>query len=389
MLRHCVPSCFVFRTRTPGLTTSDSHFASLFFSQNRKIYRMDAAGLDSYGREFETADEMWREHAGDSSKKTQWYRDGVSYWEGVNATMDGVLGGFANVNEPDISCSEDFLKILLSERFPPDASRQPLVVLDCGSGIGRLTKNLLIRYFNEVDLLEPVSHFLEAARETLAAGCQTNTVHKAVNFYCVPLQLATSDSTVDCDLFLYCLCLPAAAFDLFHRCLQCFLSPSTNCNTAMEPLQCHLLSPFSQFTPLSHSARFSFFSPSLDFTPDTGRYDVIWIQWCIGHLTDEDFVSFFKRAKVGLKPGGFFVLKENIARSGFVLDNEDRSVTRSDMYFKELFSQCGLHVYRSKDQTGFPEGLFAVKMYALTTDAPKRAPRAKSKTSTNRPRTIM
>ncbi|KAL2656293.1 hypothetical protein AAZV13_04G113000 [Glycine max] len=35
-----------------------------------------------------------------------------------------------------------------------------------------------------------------------------------------------------------------------------------------------------------------------DFTPNTARYDVIWIQWCIGHLTDEDFVSFFKRAKI-------------------------------------------------------------------------------------------
>jgi len=34
--------------------------------------------------------------------------------------------------------------------------------------------------------------------------------------------------------------------------------------------------------------------------------------------------------------------------AGFVLDNEDRSVTRSDTYFKELFSQCGLYVYRIK-----------------------------------------
>ena len=53
------------------------------------------------------------------------------YGQGVKANMDGVLGGFANVNEPDISCSEDFLNILLSERFPPaaDARRQPLVAL--------------------------------------------------------------------------------------------------------------------------------------------------------------------------------------------------------------------------------------------------------------------
>ncbi|XP_020234518.1 alpha N-terminal protein methyltransferase 1 [Cajanus cajan] len=308
-----VPSFSLFRTRELSVA---SQFSSFSFAPNRKISCMDAAGLDSDGREFDTAGEMWREQVGDPSKKTQWYRDGVSYWEGVTATVDGVLGGFANVNEPDISCSEDFLNTLLSERFSADARRQPLVALDCGSGIGRVTKNLLIRYFNEVDLLEPVSHFLETARETLGLGCPTNSdMHKAVNFYCVPLQ---------------------------------------------------------------------------DFTPDTGRYDVIWIQWCIGHLTDDDFVSFFKRAKDGLKPGGLFVLKENIARSGFVLDNEDRSVTRSDLYFKELFSRCGLHVYKSKDQKGFPEGLFAVKMYALTTEAPKRAPRTKSKipTKTNRPRTI-
>lgn len=43
--------------------------------------------------------------------------------------MDGVLGGYPNVSEPDISCSDDFLKILLSERFPSDVTRQPLVAL--------------------------------------------------------------------------------------------------------------------------------------------------------------------------------------------------------------------------------------------------------------------
>ncbi|XWS11485.1 hypothetical protein CRYUN_Cryun37aG0002400 [Craigia yunnanensis] len=54
----------------------------------------------------------------------------------------------------------------------------------------------------------------------------------------------------------------------------------------------------------------------LEFTLDDERYNVIWIQWCVGHLIDDDLVSFFKRAKVGLKLGGFFVLKENIARNG-------------------------------------------------------------------------
>ncbi|XP_004504731.1 alpha N-terminal protein methyltransferase 1 [Cicer arietinum] len=306
--------------RTYNISASSRHSRRLSFPLILKISCMDAGGSDSNGREYNTADEMWSEQAGDLNKKTLWYREGVSYWEGVKATVDGVLGGYPDVNEPDINCSDEFLNILLSERFSPDVKTQPLVALDCGSGIGRVTKNLLIRYFNEVDLLEPVSHFLEAARETLTSeGYTSSDMHKAVNFYCVPLQ---------------------------------------------------------------------------DFTPDTGRYDVIWIQWCIGHLTDDDFITFFKRAKVGLKPGGLFVLKENIARSGFVLDNEDRSITRSDSYFRELFSKCGLHVCRVKDQKGFPEGLFAVKMYALSTEAskkmhaPKKIQRTRSKSQSNRPRTI-
>lgn len=66
-------------TSTLGLTAS--YFSSFSFPSNSKIRCMDAGGLDSDGREFNTAEDMWREQAGDPSKKTQWYRDGVSYWE--------------------------------------------------------------------------------------------------------------------------------------------------------------------------------------------------------------------------------------------------------------------------------------------------------------------
>lgn len=41
-----------------------------------------------------------------------------------------------------------------------------------------------------------------------------------------------------------------------------------------------------------------------------------------------------------------------------------------------------------QDQKGFPEELFAVKMYALTTDSPKRVHRTRSKVQANRPRII-
>ncbi|EMS61992.1 Alpha N-terminal protein methyltransferase 1 [Triticum urartu] len=212
------------------------------------------------------------EEAGGEGKREEWYSKGIAYWQGVEASTEGVLGGYGCVNDADVKGSAAFLRPLLTERF--GAAKRHLVALDCGSGIGRVTKNFLIKHFNEVDLVEPVAHFLEAARENLSSCMDVEQdTHKAANFYCTPLQ---------------------------------------------------------------------------DFTPEEGRYDVIWIQWCIGQLTDDDFISFFNRAKVGLKPDGFFVLKENIAKNGFVLDKEDNSVTRSDAYFRELFNKCGLYIHSIK-----------------------------------------
>lgn len=51
------------------------------------------------------------------------------------------------------------------------------------------------------------------------------------------------------------------------------------------------------------------------------------------YLSDSDFVSFFSRCKAALNPNGVIVVKDNVARSGFVLDLDDCSVTR----FASLF----------------------------------------------------
>ena len=36
-----------------------------------------------------------------------------------------------------------------------------LTVVDCGAGVGRITEQMLIYMFDEVDLAEPVTHFLD------------------------------------------------------------------------------------------------------------------------------------------------------------------------------------------------------------------------------------
>mmetsp|Transcript_10622 Transcript_10622/g.30241 ORF Transcript_10622/g.30241 Transcript_10622/m.30241 type:complete len:255 (+) Transcript_10622:263-1027(+) len=102
-----------------------------------------------------------------------------------------------------------------------------------------------------------------------------------------------------------------------------------------------------------------------EFDPEPERYDVIWIQWAMLYLTDEDVVALFERCRKGLKPDGIIVVKENICTSGFVVDKQDSSLTRSDEYMLELFKKCGATVLYNVKQRNFPRELFDVRMYAL------------------------
>lgn len=106
-----------------------------------------------------------------------------------------------------------------------------------------------------------------------------------------------------------------------------------------------------------------------DWKP-TKSYDLIWNQWCVGHLTDSQLVSYFQRCSTAVKEGGWIVVKENLSTHRFggdIFDDVDSSVTRSDQKFRDLFQQAGLHVVKAELQTGFPKGLglYPVKMYAL------------------------
>jgi protein N-terminal methyltransferase len=60
-------------------------------------------------------------------------------------------------------------------------------------------------------------------------------------------------------------------------------------------------------------------------------YDVVWIQWCAGHLSDDQFILFLQRSKASLRQEGIIVVKENQTRFGddkSLFDEEDSSLTR-------------------------------------------------------------
>ncbi|KAI9208852.1 alpha-N-methyltransferase NTM1 [Polychytrium aggregatum] len=222
-----------------------------------------------------------------------WYTDAADYWASVDSTVNGMLGGFEQVSEPDC---RDSLKFIQSFIAAPDAPVAPAakgpptitpgLACDCGAGIGRVSKHFLLRVFDRVDLVEQNAQFLETAR--------------------------TSYMGQD-------------------------------------------LQRVEQFIPIGLQ----------DFTPEHQRYDLIWCQWVLGHLTDEDLVKFFKRCKDGIKPGGLIGVKENVTKGGVIVDDEDSSVTRSDYILKQIFEQAGLKLLKEATQTDFPAGLFTVKMYML------------------------
>lgn len=61
------------------------------------------------------------------------------------------------------------------------------------------------------------------------------------------------------------------------------------------------------------------------------HYDLVWTQWCVGHLTDDNLVTYFQRCARALEPTkGVMVLKENLVAGvgESVFDARDSSVTR-------------------------------------------------------------
>ena len=111
------------------------------------------------------------------------------------------------------------------------------------------------------------------------------------------------------------------------------------------------------------------------WTPEEGKYGLIWNQWCTLYLTDAQFVDYLKRCKRAIKkPDGWIVVKENSIRdvtdggpANDIYDEEDSSVTRTNENFLSIFERAGLSIMANETQKGFPKGLglYPVRMYAL------------------------
>ena len=94
-----------------------------------------------------------------ASRRQDWYEKTRRYWSDVEPTINGVLGGMEHVHEDDIRESKAFLESL------PLLGRER--ALDCGAGIGRVSKLLLCPLFRTTDVMERSPQMLAAAKAAL------------------------------------------------------------------------------------------------------------------------------------------------------------------------------------------------------------------------------
>ncbi|CAG9786688.1 unnamed protein product [Diatraea saccharalis] len=107
--------------------------------------------------------------------ESNFYKSAQKYWADIPATVDGVLGGYGYISDIDIKGSREFLDNILAL----DKSPARNIALDCGAGIGRITKTLLIPRFQKVDMVEQDEKFVNTAKQLIGKdNNKLGTVYK-------------------------------------------------------------------------------------------------------------------------------------------------------------------------------------------------------------------
>ncbi|XP_028823724.1 N-terminal Xaa-Pro-Lys N-methyltransferase 2 [Denticeps clupeoides] len=91
----------------------------------------------------------------------QFYYRAESFYEDVPASEEGMLGDFVEISDIDLEGSRQFLKKFVGG--PGKAGTQ--YALDCGCGIGRVSKGVLFPVFEKLEMADMMEHFIMHAHE--------------------------------------------------------------------------------------------------------------------------------------------------------------------------------------------------------------------------------
>ena len=217
-----------------------------------------------------------------------WYEKRKELWEDKSATIKEMVG-WEEINLPDIKCSNELVSgLIYTKQLVPNSA------LDCGSGIGRVSKHVLVNYFKEIDLFEQNEKFVEKSKEELSSFTNVRSIQQ-------------------CSLQL---------FEFNKR-----------------------------------------------------KYDLIWIQWCLENLEDEDLDLFISKCYNGLNDNGIVIVKENFfyptdegpyKGKDYNYSDEDYSKQRKDIFYINLFMKHKFKIIKHFLNPNYPSKIIPLIVYVLT-----------------------
>lgn len=237
----------------------------------------------------------------------------LEYWNTIPPTVNGMLGGFPQISRIDLRGSASFLAKIRrliriedqqevdtthtsaggeAEQLGQRKSKKLKRGVDCGAGIGRVTEGLLRNVCETVDVVEPVGKFAEVIQQSALVRHKTTrkTDETAINSTEAP--------------------------------------EGQGCEGEEGVIENIYITGLQSWLPQQ-------------------KYDLIWNQWCVGHLTDSQLTTYLQRAANALTPSGIMVLKENNStdpEGKDIYDEMDSSVTRTDGTFRKIFRAAGLNL---------------------------------------------
>ena len=124
------------------------------------------------------------------------------------------------------------------------------------------------------------------------------------------------------------------------------------------------------------------------------KYDLIWIQWCLENLEDEDLFPFLKKCYDNIKDDGIIIVKENLYNIDEDEEDEiddkkkednkelkkednkndyeykyseaDYSKQRPDAFYISLFLECNFKIKLHFLNPNWPESMMPLCVYVLT-----------------------
>ncbi|XP_069776021.1 N-terminal Xaa-Pro-Lys N-methyltransferase 1 isoform X2 [Narcine bancroftii] len=231
------------------------------------------------------------------------YSRAKKYWKNIPPTVDGMLGGYGHISSIDINSSKKFLLQFIEEGSGKAGTS---CALDCGAGIGRITKRLLLPLFKVVDMVDVTEDFLAKAKTHLGEEGK-----RVDNYFCCGLQdFIPQPQRYDVIWIQWVIVCPSDG--------------------------------------------------------DRAQGKEGGVRKSPGHLTDDHLIQFLKRCQKGLRPNGIICVKDNVSQEGVIEDEVDSSVCRDLGTLHTIVQLAGLQVLAEEKQDDFPDEIYQVYSLALS-----------------------